>query len=69
MKTSMGRYLRQAAIVVALTVLTQVGGLVWIASRWLRRPVLGFVVPVRDGVGRGSGGGPADRAGGAAVLG
>lgn len=40
----MGRYLGHAAIVVALTVLTQVGGLVWIASRWLRRPVLGFVV-------------------------
>ncbi len=33
-----------ALVVVFLTVLTQLGGLVWIASRWFRRPVLLFVL-------------------------
>jgi hypothetical protein len=31
-------------VVLLLTVLTQLGGLVWIASRWFRRPVLVFVL-------------------------
>ncbi len=37
-------FLGHALVVVALTVLTQLGGLVWIASRWARRPLLIFVL-------------------------
>lgn len=40
----MGRFLGHAAIVVVLTALTQVGGVVWVVSRWLRRPFLAFVI-------------------------
>ena len=31
-------------VVLLLTLLTQLGGLAWIASRWFRRPLLVFVV-------------------------
>lgn len=37
-------FLGHAFVVVALTMLTQLGGVVWIASRWARRPLLVFVL-------------------------
>jgi len=41
---AMVRMFGHALVVVVLTALTQVGGLVWIASRWTRRPLLVFVL-------------------------
>jgi hypothetical protein len=38
------RLVGHASVVVVLTVLTQLGGLIWIASRWFRRPVLVFAL-------------------------